>query len=187
MNNMHSYPPGKVAVFHGQGKPFEIISMPLRKLKKGEILVRVKYTTLCGSDIHTYCGRRQEPPQVVLGHEIVGNILSIDTGHSGYDFKGQKIEEGDTITWSIFTVPEGIIPPREDIPQKSDHLFKYGHVLAEGEDVFSGGLAEYCILHSNTAIIKVSTAVPLKVAATISCAHATIAGALRIAESVEGK
>ncbi len=187
MNSTHNYPSGRVAIFHGQGKPFEFASHEIRDLKRGEILVQTTYTTLCGSDIHTYCGRRQEPPQVVLGHEIVGNILAIDPAHPGTDFRGEKISVGDRITWAIFSVPEEVTPPRADIPQKSNPLFKYGHVLAEGDDVFSGGLADYCILRSNTAMIKVSNKVPLKVAATISCAHATIAGALRVAESVKGK
>jgi putative phosphonate catabolism associated alcohol dehydrogenase len=187
MNIISNYPSGRVVVFHGHGKPFEFITNPVRDLKPGEILVQTKYTTLCGSDIHTYCGRRQEPPHVVLGHEIVGDILAIHPSHPGLDFNGQKIKVGDRLIWAIFAVPEEVTPPRADIPQKSNHLFKYGHVLAEDDDVFSGGLADYCILRSNTAVIKISNEVPLQVAATISCAHATVAGALRVAESVKGK
>ncbi len=187
MSNTPKYLSGRVAVFHGEGKPFELITAPVRNLRSGEILVQTEYTTLCGSDIHTYCGRRQEPPHVVLGHEIVGKIVAIDSTHSGDDYNGKKISVGDRITWAIFVAPDGVAPPRIDIPQKSAHLFKYGHVLAQGDDVFSGGLADYCILQSNTAVIKISNEVPVKVAATISCAHATIAGALRMAESVKGK
>ena len=188
MNDRSSnFPPGKAAIFNGQGQPFEFITREVPALKPGEILVRTLYTTLCGSDIHTYCGRRLEPPHVVLGHEIVGEILAIDPAHSSRDFRDGEIAVGDRITWSIFSVPAGIVAPRSDMPQKSPSLFKYGHVLAEGEDVFNGGLADYCILRSNTALIKIDSAMPLKVAATISCAHSTVMGALRVAGEVAGK
>ncbi len=188
MNDLLSgFPPGKAVLFNGQGKPFEFITRQVPGLKAGEILVKTLYTTLCGSDIHTYCGRRLEPPHVVLGHEIVGDILSIDPAHSGKDFRGEAIKVGDRITWSIFSVPAGITAPRADMPQKSPSLFKYGHVLAEGDDVFNGGLADYCILRSNTALIKIDAAMPLKVAATISCAHSTVMGAIRVAAEISGK
>lgn len=181
------FPPGKAAIFNGQGKPFEFISRPVPAIKPGEILVKTLYTTLCGSDIHTYCGRRMEPPHVVLGHEIAGDILWIDPAHPGRDFNGEPIRVGDRITWSIFSVPAGIDPPGPDMPQKSPSLFKYGHVLADGDEVFNGGLADYCILRSNTALIKIPASMPLKVAATISCAHSTVMGACRVAGAISGK
>ncbi|MDI3321233.1 zinc-binding dehydrogenase [Pinibacter soli] len=182
-----SFPPGKVAVFNGHGQPFSISTHDVPFIKTGEVLVKTLYTTLCGSDIHTYCGRRQEPPNVVLGHEVVGEIAWIDPQHSGKDINGAAIQPGDRITWSIFSVPPGIVPPHPDMPQKSEQLFKYGHALAKEDDVFNGGLADYCVLRANTAIIKISNDVPLKVAATINCAHATVMGALRIAGKIENR
>ncbi len=150
-------------------------------------MVKNLYTTLCGSDIHTYCGRRIEPANVVLGHEIVGDILYIDPAHSAKDFRGEPVKAGDRVTWSIFAVPAGIEAPQPDMPQKSDHLFKYGHTLAVGDDVFNGGLADYCVLQPNTAFIKISPEIPVKVAATISCAHSTVMGALRVAGNINDK
>ena len=156
-------------------------------MKSGEILVRVLYTTICGSDIHTYCGRREEPPHVVLGHEIVGEILEMDGGHPGTDMRANPISVGDRVIWSIFSVPPGNEAPRADMPQKSPNLFKYGHAASVGDDIFNGGLAEYCVLRNDTVLIKISHRLPLKIAATISCAHATVMGAMRIAGDVSGK
>jgi putative phosphonate catabolism associated alcohol dehydrogenase len=188
MNNKQTnFPQGKAAVFNGAGLPFEFIDRQVPFIKPGEILVKNLYTTLCGSDIHTYCGRRIEPAQVVLGHEIVGEILWIDPAHTGKDFNGNLVKVGDRITWSIFSVPADVTAPRVDMPQKSDQLFKYGHALAIGDDVFNGGLADYCVLHANTAMLKISTEIPIPVAATISCAHATVTGALRVAGDLSGK
>jgi alcohol dehydrogenase len=179
--------PGKAVIFTGVGNPFEIKQSPLPVIKEKEILVKNIYTTICGSDVHTYCGRRQEPEQVVLGHEIVGDILQIGSGHSGIDLRGEELRVGDRVVWCIFSVPEGNEAPREDIPQKSSNLFKYGHALANEQDVFNGGLADYCVLRNYTAIIKIDKNIPVQVAATISCAHATIAGALRVAGNIQGK
>jgi putative phosphonate catabolism associated alcohol dehydrogenase len=188
MNNTPpSFPQGRAAIFNGYGQPFEFVRRSLPVIGPGEILIKNLYTTLCGSDIHTYCGRRQEPPHVVLGHEIVGDILWIDSTHPHVDFRGASIKAGDRITWSIFAVPGSVTPPRADMPQKSEQLFKYGHHLAKDNDVFNGGLADYCIIRSNTAIIKISPSMPVKVAATINCAQATVRGALRVAGEIKGK
>lgn len=122
-NELTSFPSGKAAIFNGTGIPFEFIEKDVPQLKDGEILVKNLYTTLCGSDIHTYCGHRIEPAQVVLGHEIVGEILSMGEADIVKDFRGEPIKVGDRITWSIFAVPAGIEAPRPDMPQKSDHVF----------------------------------------------------------------
>jgi alcohol dehydrogenase len=187
IRELSTFPPGRAAIFSETGKPFQFLSKKLLPLRAGEVLVRVLYTTICGSDIHTYCGRRQEPPNVVLGHEIVGEILEISSSHLGVDMRSNPIATGDRVIWSIFSVPPGNTAPRADMPQKSSHLFKYGHALAIGDDIFNGGLAEYCVLRSETALIKISHRLPLKVAATISCAHATVMGAIRVAGEVSGK
>jgi alcohol dehydrogenase len=180
-DKLPSFPPGKAALFTTPGAPFEFIDREVPLARPGEILVKNLYTTLCGSDLHTFSGRRREPPRVVLGHEIVGEIWRIDPAHSGLDLRGKTIQVGDRITWSIFAVPDHVTPPSPDIPQKSDHLYKYGHALAQGDDVFNGGLADYCVLRPRTAVIKISKSIPLAVAATINCAHATVMGGLRVA------
>jgi len=187
MDRQPILPEGRAVVFYGKGQPFELISKPVPTLQPGEALVKNLYTTICGSDVHTFTGRRFEPPRVVLGHEITGDIFFIGPDHPGIDLRGETLQPGDRITWAIFSVPPGNAAPREDIPQKSNHLFKYGHALATDNDVFNGGLADYCILREDTAIIKISPDIPLKVAATISCAHSTVAGALRVAGDVAGK
>ena len=180
-------PAGRAILFKGPGKPFVSIQQELPTIGNNQMIVKNLYTTLCGSDIHTYCGHRSEPEQVVLGHEIVGEVLWFNPDEEIKDYKGNSVSLGDRIVWSIFSVPAGVEAPREDIPQKSNQLFKYGHALATADDTFNGGLADYCVIRENTAFIKISADMPLKVAATISCAHATVVGALRVAGSVAGK
>ena len=62
------------AVFHGTAAQIELQHLPTPVPRGAEILVRVESCTLCGSDLHSYEGRRKVPVPTILGHEIVGRI-----------------------------------------------------------------------------------------------------------------
>lgn len=156
-------------------------------LQKGEVLIENLYTTLCGSDLHTFRGLRQEKTPTVLGHEIVGRVIAFGEGHNGCDHAGSPLRAGDTVTWSIFAANPESGSAKAGIPQKGDGLFKYGHAQVSGQDSFHGGLGEYCILKPYTAILKLPGDIPLPVAATLNCAIATVAGGLRLAGMLKGK
>lgn len=178
---------GNIMTFEGAGKEMLFQQYPLPDLQPGEILVKNLYTTICGSDLHTYCGLRQEKLPTVLGHEIVGRIIEFHESHTCYDLAGNQLQHGDLVTWSIFSSNPDSEYALRGMPQKAEGLFKYGHAQVSGNDVFHGGLAEYCILKTNTAVLKLPETIPLPVAATINCAVATVAGALRLAGDVRGK
>ncbi|MES2653099.1 MAG: zinc-binding dehydrogenase [Bacteroidota bacterium] len=178
---------GQLLIFDGVDKPLRLVRMEVPKLKTEEILVRNTYTTLCGSDLHTYCGKRNEKTPTVLGHEIVGTIAEIGKGHSHLDFNGEQLKVGDRVTWSVFVAQPQEIWINRGMPQKSDHLFKYGHAQIKGNDVFHGGLGEFTILKEHTAIFKLPENLPTAIAATINCAVATVAGALRLVGDVKSK
>lgn len=155
------------------------------QLHDGELLVRIRYTTLCGSDIHTFTGKRTEPSPIVLGHEIVGEIVALPADGPVYDLKGDLLQKGDFITWTIFAAPQHDEYYRQSIPQKAKGLFKYGHVQCTPENAYSGGLATHCILRGGTGILKVPAAVPPTLAPVINCAGATVMAAFRILDTVE--
>ena len=48
---------------------------------KGEVLVRIKMTSVCGSDVHGFDGStgRRQPP-VIMGHESAGVIAALGEG-----------------------------------------------------------------------------------------------------------
>lgn len=183
----HTKKSGRAAIFKGAGEPIEIKRFLLRSLQPGEILVENLYTTLCGSDIHTYCGIRKEPCPTVLGHEIVGRVVEIENTHMGLDYSGEVLYPGDIITWSIFASDPASHNASIGMPQKGDHLFKYGHTLIGDDDAFHGGLADYCVLRAHTALLKIPAYIPIPVAATLNCAIATVAGALRMAGGLKDK
>lgn len=49
------------AVFRGPKTPLQTEFANVPKIEEGEILGKVKAATICGSDLHTIIGRRQEP------------------------------------------------------------------------------------------------------------------------------
>lgn len=170
---------GAAAVFRGPDAPFTVERFPLPPLGAGEILVRVACTTICGSDLHTVHGRRPAPCPCVLGHEIVGTIAAFGPGAPRVDLAGQSLECGDRITWTLAASCGTCFFCERGLPQKCESLFKYGHTAATGAAVFSGGYAEYCVLVPGTGILRLPETLSDALAATVNCAGATVAAALR--------
>ena len=59
----------------------ELIDMPLRSLRRGEVLVKVEACSICGSDLEGYHG--QHPTMTlprVMGHEPAGTIVDVGPG-----------------------------------------------------------------------------------------------------------
>ncbi|HTN73691.1 MAG TPA: alcohol dehydrogenase catalytic domain-containing protein, partial [Pirellulaceae bacterium] len=65
----------RAALFLGADQPLEIRSLPLRRPDAKEVLVEVTLCTLCGSDVHSFEGRRAVATPTILGHEILGRIV----------------------------------------------------------------------------------------------------------------
>ncbi|MBK1813646.1 galactitol-1-phosphate 5-dehydrogenase [Clostridium sp. YIM B02505] len=73
----------KAAVIHGIGDiRFEMIDIP--KIGENDVLVKVKYAGICGSDLPRamVSGARKYP--LVLGHEFCGEIAEIGTAVNGF-------------------------------------------------------------------------------------------------------
>lgn len=176
-----------IAIFHGAGQPFSLQTQPLVEPQKGEVLVKNSYTCICSSDLHTYNGRRIEKCPTILGHEIVGSIAQLPRGEKIIDLRGNIMQEGDKITWAIFSSnPLGKLA-QMGIPQKSDNLFKYGHEKLTPESTLHGGLASHILLRANTPIVVIKNNIPDNVLAIINCSVATVAGAIRLAGPIHNK
>lgn len=66
--------------------------LPIPAVKPDTVLIKVAYTGICGSDIHTFKGEYNNPTTpVVLGHEFSGEVVEI-----GEDIKTIKV--GDRVT-----------------------------------------------------------------------------------------
>src|SRR4030067_2814653 len=91
---------GKAAVMTEAKRELEIGEYPLSPVGKGCILIKITGCTICGSDLHSWLGRRQAPTPIILGHEIVGEIAELGEGVT-HDSGDQPLKIGDRITWTI--------------------------------------------------------------------------------------
>jgi len=186
MNTERSSARALAAIFSGHGEPFRLEEFPVPLPGRGEVLVDVSCSTICGSDLHTWHGRRQEPVPCVLGHEIVGRIVAFGPGAPRVDLRGERLAEGDRVTWTLAASCGECFFCVRGLPQKCEHLFKYGHSsIAPGRE-FSGGFAECCLLTAGTGIVKLPDDLTDALAAPANCAVATVAAAFRLAGPVEG-
>lgn len=74
---------------------FELIDTPVPKVGAGEVLVRVKYSSICGSDVHLYqwlpwMAEYVRKIPITAGHETAGEVVAIGEGVT-------EVREGDFV------------------------------------------------------------------------------------------
>ncbi|KAK4993775.1 hypothetical protein LTR28_001068, partial [Elasticomyces elasticus] len=80
----------KAVIFKGP-KKVAIEDRPIPKIKEpGDIIVKVQYTALCGSELHVFRGHQPSPTDFIMGHEFTGYVTEV-----GSDVKSFK--KGDLI------------------------------------------------------------------------------------------
>jgi putative phosphonate catabolism associated alcohol dehydrogenase len=161
----------RVQLFHGPGQPFQMGAVPLPEaLHRGEVLVAISLATICGSDLHTVDARRSAPTPCVLGHEAVGQVVA--SAREG-------MAEGQRVTWTLADSCGRCAPcTRWQLPQKCDHLFKYGHAALGDGSGLNGCYASHIVLRPGTHILPVPENLPDAIVAPANCALATIVNAL---------
>jgi alcohol dehydrogenase len=170
-----------VAVYEAPNGPFVLREYPLRAPRAGEALVRIRMSTICRSDIHSWEGRRPNPCPGVLGHEIVGDVVALGGGVER-DVRGDPLAAGDRITWSEYFVPgPSHYSELLDLPQKTPGVDKYGHRAAAAEPHFHGGFAEYCYVVPGSWILKVPPELTDEEATPLNCGVATMMAATEAA------
>jgi putative phosphonate catabolism associated alcohol dehydrogenase len=164
---------GRLAVYDAPNRPFEIRMFPIREPRQGEVLVKIRMSTICRSDIHSYLGHRPNPCPGVLGHEIIGNIVALGAGIT-HDMRGDPLAAGDRITWSEYFIPGPNYHTEVlDLPQKSPGVEKYGHMAVTTEPFHHGGFGEYCYVLPRSWILKLPAELSDEEATPINCGVAT--------------
>lgn len=138
-----------------------------------QVKIKVKYTGICGSDIHTFKGEYKNPTvPVVLGHEFSGEVVGV-----GENVEGIKV--GDYVTsettYSICGTCEycktkdyNLCPSRKGLGTQVNGSFakyvvargKSVHVLPEEVDMLSAALTEplACTVHAAMEKVKINGA-----------------------------
>jgi putative phosphonate catabolism associated alcohol dehydrogenase len=177
----------RAVVFAGPGVRLREEEFETRQPRGREVLVRVLCCTLCGSDLHTWSGRRPTPLPTILGHEILGRIEALGPDAATVDLADRPLSVGDRITWTVAASCGSCFFCDHELPQKCERLFKYGHEQLVPDHPFSGGLAEYCLLAPGTGIVRLPDDLPDVTACPVNCATATVMAALRHVGSVRDR
>lgn len=170
----------RTAVWTGDG--IEVRDVPVPALGAGELLVRVRLATICGSDLHTVTGRRTAACPSVLGHEAVGVVEAVGPISDGGVVAAAEV--GDRIVWSVTVACGRCVRCRADRTAKCDEVRKVGHEAFNGDWALSGSYAEYIVLPAGTAVARVADRMPDAVAAPAACATATVMATLEAAGSL---
>jgi threonine dehydrogenase-like Zn-dependent dehydrogenase len=132
----------QAVVFKGKLK-VEIEQRPVPKLKEQtDIIVKVRYTALCGSELHVFRGHQPSGTDFIMGHEFTGEVTEV-----GSDVK--SVKKGDKIV-TPFTVNCG-----ECFYCKKGYSSRCAKSQLFGTTILDGGQAEYArIPLADSTVVK---------------------------------
>eukprot|EP00026_Physarum_polycephalum_P008724 Phypoly_transcript_08823.p1 GENE.Phypoly_transcript_08823~~Phypoly_transcript_08823.p1 ORF type:complete len:377 (+),score=49.94 Phypoly_transcript_08823:299-1429(+) len=184
----------QAAVFRKAGEPLVVEEVELRKPQAGEILVKIRASGICHSDISVQNGTMPIPPPMVLGHEGAGEVVEVGEGVT-------SVAVGDHVI--LNNVPEcGKCPqshnPRTNLciesgrnvlttPVLRNSKYKPFFKTAEGKDattlMTAGTFATHSLIDAHT-VTPIPKDIPFEEAALIACGVITGIGSTHYAAHV---
>jgi threonine dehydrogenase-like Zn-dependent dehydrogenase len=166
------------AVLEAVDQPLELRDLPLAAPDDREVLVRVEYGGICGTDLHIAKGHLDVPLPLVLGHEGIGVIE-----HAGWDavlVDGSPATVGRRIMWAS-SISCGHCwqcrVARE--PTLCERRRTYGVNRGVGEAASPGGSwSRAMLLVAGTALVPVPPELDRLAAMSLACAGPTMLHAL---------
>ncbi|BBY56398.1 zinc-binding dehydrogenase [Mycobacterium koreense] len=165
---------GRIARFDAPGKPFEIDTVTLPELGRGETLIKVSRTNICGSDLHAWHGSfatrglgGQLP--TVLGHEMVGTVEALGEGIRT-DADDAPLQQGTRVVFPYFFCCHRC---RNCLAGRRNACLKLSMAMlgrADQPPYFVGGYGDYFLLPAGAVLYTVPDSVPDSIAAGANCA-----------------
>jgi S-(hydroxymethyl)glutathione dehydrogenase/alcohol dehydrogenase len=179
----------KAVVAHELNK-YAVEEVTIDAPKAGEVLVKIKATGICHSDLSVINGTIPVPFPMVLGHEGAGVVEALGEGVT-------NVEVGDHVTLSF--VPNCgdcyhclRSEPFLCLKSTPDGKMMDGtsRVKLDGKDInvmqFLGNMAEYSVVPS-MCLVKIDKDIDMKAAALVGCGVTTgVGAALKTAEVKPG-
>ena len=177
---------GRVAIFKGPHKPFDLREFPLPQVAPGDLLVKVTMSMICGSDLHYWrgdipSGMVARHGEAVMGHEMVGRIYAKGPGVVT-DSNGAPLKEGDRVVFTYFAgcmaCPRCLRGETASCPNKKMFI----HHQVGQPPYFTGGFAEYFYLGKGNYFFKVPDTIPDAMVAPINCSFSQVMFGLHLAD-----
>jgi len=122
----------------------EVLDWPLRKIEDDELLIKVAYCAICGSDPHVVGGIFGWEAPYGIGHELSGVVVEVGKNASKYGFK-----VGDRVAGNFRRYCGSCYYCTNGLEQFCEHVTE------------EPGMAEYVIWHAKQAV-KIPDNVSLK-------------------------
>ncbi|MCP3380646.1 MULTISPECIES: NAD(P)-dependent alcohol dehydrogenase [unclassified Bradyrhizobium] len=174
----------RAAVAREKGAQLKLETIDLEAPRPDEILVKVKATGVCHTDLVVRDGMLPTPLPVVLGHEGAGVVEAVGTGIT-------KVKPGDHVVMTFNSC--GGCPSCQDQAASYCHEFfprNFFAARADGSSALSAdgaringnffgqsSFATHAICHE-VNVVKVATDVPLELLGPLACGVQTGAGAV---------
>jgi Zn-dependent alcohol dehydrogenase len=169
---------------YANSRPLMVENVSLDPPGPGELLIKIKATGLCHSDLSVINGDRPRPMPMVLGHEAAGEVQECGAGVT-------DLKAGDQVVIAFVPSCGSCIPCMEGRPalcepgaraNAAGTLLSGARRLHLGENpayhhIGVSGYAEYAVVSCRSAI-KVDSSLPAPEAALFGCAVLTGVGAV---------
>jgi S-(hydroxymethyl)glutathione dehydrogenase/alcohol dehydrogenase len=174
----------RAAVLHAAQTPLSIETVIAADLKPSDVLVRIRATGLCHTDLEVIDGSLRYPMPIVLGHEAAGIVEQVGTAARG-------VKAGDHVVLSWNPHCGHCFYCDRDTPILCEEYLGKGPqavafdggsraTLADGgglgQLMFLGSFGEYCIVSDQQAV-AVPKEIPFDRACLIGCGVMTGVGA----------
>ena len=88
----------KAVIFHGPHK-VSVEERPIPKIiDQTDIIVKVIYSALCGSELHVFRGHQKSDTGFIMGHEFTGIVEEVGSEVKHFQ-KGDQVVSPFTTSW----------------------------------------------------------------------------------------
>jgi uncharacterized zinc-type alcohol dehydrogenase-like protein len=156
------------------GSPFEYTTIELRDLRAHDVLIDIKFSGICHSDIHQGEGDWGEGIfPMVPGHEIVGIVTAVSSHVSEYSV-GDRVGVGSLV--DSCRMCEYCLSGEEQYCKRGA-VYTYNALDYEGNPTY-GGYSEQIVVDEEY-VVRIPDALGLDVAAPLLCAGVTMYSPLK--------
>jgi len=159
---------GKV-VYMTEPEHLEYKEYELPKPAHGAILVKVRRTNVCGSELHIWRGHHPAIKKGVLGHEMIGEVYELGEGIKT-DYAGNEIKIGDRIVSTYFLTCKKCKYCQEGQFNLCENAYQFWTKQPDESPHFHGTFSTHYYIHPEQYFYKVPDNVPDVAAASANCA-----------------